>query len=82
MGPRPDAIFTWHATGIKTTEDVKKRELVVGANSSASGTMLYPLALNSIVGTTFKVVSGYSNTDARLAVERGKTEGAFSSLTT
>jgi tripartite-type tricarboxylate transporter receptor subunit TctC len=77
-----DAIFAWHTTGIKTIEDVKKTELVVGATSPASGTMLYPLVMNSIVGTRFKVISGYSNTDARLAVERGETQGAFSSLTT
>lgn len=38
--------------------------------------------MNSILGTRFKVIPGYKHTDTLLAVERGETNGAYSSLTT
>ena len=38
---------------------------------------LFPLALNAITGTKFRVVSGYVGTqETLLAIERGETEGA------
>ena len=77
-----DAIVVWHTTGVRTVEDAKKTEIVLGATGPASGTMLYPQVMNSVLGTRFKVISGYKHTDTLLAVERGETSGAYSSLTT
>jgi tripartite-type tricarboxylate transporter receptor subunit TctC len=77
-----DAIVAWHTLGVKTINDAKKKSIIIAATGPASGTMLYPLALNSIVGTKFKVVSGYKHSGMLLAVERGEAGGAFSSLTT
>jgi tripartite-type tricarboxylate transporter receptor subunit TctC len=42
----PNVINSWHTTGVKTIQDVMQRELVVGATGTASGSYLYPYALN------------------------------------
>src|SRR5213075_1613911 len=53
-----------------------QRELVVGATGIASGSYLYPHALNSLVGTKFKIVTGYpGGNDVNLALERGEVQG-------
>lgn len=77
-----DAIVVWHALGVRSIEGAKKTEVVLGATGPASGTMLYPLVMNALLGTRFKVISGYKHTDTLIAVERGETHGAYSSLTT
>jgi tripartite-type tricarboxylate transporter receptor subunit TctC len=72
----PNVINAWHTTGIKTIQDVMQRELVVGATGIASGSYLYPHALNQIVGTKFKIVTGYpGGNDVNLAMERGEVGG-------
>src|SRR5690349_16015259 len=72
----PNVINSWHTTGIKTIQDVMQRELVVGATGTASGSYLYPYALNQLVGTKFKIVTGYpGGNDINLAMERGEVGG-------
>jgi tripartite-type tricarboxylate transporter receptor subunit TctC len=49
---------------------------VVGATGIASGSFLYPHALNRLVGTKFKIVTGYpGGNDVNLAMERGEVGG-------
>ena len=72
----PNIINAWHTTGIHTIQDVMQRELVVGATGTASGSFLYPYALNQLVGTKFKIVTGYpGGNDVNLAMERGEVGG-------
>jgi len=72
----PNVINAWHTTGIRTIQDVMQRELVVGATGIASGSYLYPYALNQLVGTKFKIVTGYpGGNDINLAMERGEVGG-------
>jgi tripartite-type tricarboxylate transporter receptor subunit TctC len=72
----PNVINSWHTTGIRTIQDVMQRELVVGATGIASGSYLYPHALNQLVGTKFKIVTGYpGGNDVNLAMERGEVGG-------
>jgi tripartite-type tricarboxylate transporter receptor subunit TctC len=72
----PNVINSWHTTGIKTIQDVMQRELVVGATGIASGSYLYPYALNQLVGTKFKIVTGYpGGNDINLAMERREVGG-------
>lgn len=69
-------ITAWHTTGIKSVEDVKKRELVMGSTGVGSGTYVYTNALNHLTGTKFKMVMGYKGvTDIDLAMERGEVMG-------
>jgi len=72
----PNVINSWLTTGIRTIQDVMQRELVVGATGIASGSYLYPYALNQLVGTKFKIVTGYpGGNDINLAMERGEVGG-------
>jgi tripartite-type tricarboxylate transporter receptor subunit TctC len=69
-------VYVWSATGVKTIEDAMRRQVVMGATGVGSYTMIYPTIMNSVLGTKFKIVSGYqSTTDIGLALERGEIEG-------
>jgi tripartite-type tricarboxylate transporter receptor subunit TctC len=79
MSQDPDVVSVWHASGVRTIEDAKQRQVVMGANSGGTMT-LYPALLNATVGTRFKIVTGYPGSAAvYLAVEKGEVEGAGSS---
>jgi tripartite-type tricarboxylate transporter receptor subunit TctC len=69
-------VYVWSATGVKTIEDAMRRQVIMGATGVGSYTMIYPTIMNSVLGTKFKIVSGYqSTTDIGLALERGEIEG-------
>jgi tripartite-type tricarboxylate transporter receptor subunit TctC len=68
------------ASGIKSFEDVRKKEYSVGASGGGSTTVLYPVALNAYAGAQFKIVRGYKGTtEILLAMERGEVDitGAY-----
>ena len=72
----PNVITAWHATGVKTIQDVMTRELVVGAPGLASTSYIYPAAMNQLAGTKFKIVTGYpGGNDVNLAMEKGEVGG-------
>lgn len=63
----------WGASGVKTIDDVFKNEVTAGSTGAGSGTMLYPTITNNVVGTKFKIISGYRKaTEIDLAMERGE----------
>lgn len=77
---RLDAIdltmLAWATTGIKTIEDVKHKELIIGSTSIRGTVAMVPTALNRLIGTKFKLVQGYTGTrEQMLAVERGEVQG-------
>ena len=68
--------LVWHTVPVQTLQDVTKRETVVGATGPGSRTLTYPKALNELLGTKFKIVSGYpGGNEITLALERGEVEG-------
>ena len=72
----PNVINSWYTTGIRTVQDAMQRELVVGAPGAASTSYVYPAALNALVGTKFKIVTGYpGGNDVNLAMEKGEVGG-------
>lgn len=65
----------WAETGVRTLEDARARELSVGA-TGPNVTMQYPLAINELFGTKFKVILGYpGGNDIDLAMERREVDG-------
>jgi tripartite-type tricarboxylate transporter receptor subunit TctC len=77
-GRTPDNFIcaTWNKAPVKTIADVTRRGTVVGATGPGSRTLTYPRALNELIGTKFKVVSGYpGGNEITLALERGEVEG-------
>jgi len=80
-------VYVWKNADVKSLADAKQRPVSMGATGAGSYTSLYPNVLNNVLGTKFKVVSGYKSTnDIGLAMERGEVEGRagnnFNSLKT
>ena len=64
------------ASPFKTIEDAQQREMVVAASGSGADSVIFPYILNGVIGTRFKVVTGYpGNAEMLLAVERGEAHG-------
>ena len=67
--------MTWHTSPIKSIQQAKEREIVVSATGVTGNSATMPKMLNAMLGTKFKVVTGYNTPESRLAVERGEAEG-------
>lgn len=66
----------WHGLNIKSIDDFLSREIMFGGNAPESESGTYPKILNNVLGTKFKVTTGYpSGSDLMLAMERGETQG-------
>jgi tripartite-type tricarboxylate transporter receptor subunit TctC len=64
-------------SGIKSFDDARKREVIMGATGGrATGSYMIPTLLNSLAGTSFKIISGYAGAAGMtLAMEKGETHG-------
>ena len=68
--------LSWHTSPVKTAKDLFTTELVTGGAGVTDQSVMFPKALDHILGTKFKVITGYGGTaDTTLAVERGETAG-------
>jgi tripartite-type tricarboxylate transporter receptor subunit TctC len=75
IAPVVETMAVWHTTGVKNIEDVRKREVVAGASGRGAITYTYPAMLNELLGTKFKIVTGYTGgNQINLAMERGEVE--------
>jgi tripartite-type tricarboxylate transporter receptor subunit TctC len=69
-------VSIWHTAGVKTIDDAKHKEVIMGATGAAGTKAAYPQLLNNILGTKFKIVTGYEGGNTlRLAMERGEVQG-------
>jgi tripartite-type tricarboxylate transporter receptor subunit TctC len=63
-------------SGITTFDDMKTKEIVVGAAGVSSDDDQFPRVINAVFGTKMRVVSGYpGGNDVVLAIERGEVNG-------
>jgi tripartite-type tricarboxylate transporter receptor subunit TctC len=70
-----DVGYVLPKSGLKTFDDLRKREVIAGASGGGSTSVVYPLALNAYAGTKMKLVRGYEGTaEIQLALERGEAE--------
>ena len=75
IAPVVETMAVWHTTGIKTVDDLRKRETVAGASGRGAITFFYPVMMNEFFGTKFKIVTGYpGGNQINLAMERGEVE--------
>jgi tripartite-type tricarboxylate transporter receptor subunit TctC len=71
-----EVLHSWHASGVRSIEDAKRREVVVAGTGPTSSSVVMPRLMNELIGTKFKVVTGFAGpTSAQLALERGEVEG-------
>lgn len=65
--------------GIKTLDDVRKKQMTVSSTGHSSPTYILPTIMNSALGTRFKVITGYAGSAAgRFAMESGEVMGLTS----
>ncbi len=63
-------------TPFKTIDDVKRQQMVVAGTGAGSETDTWPIVLNDVLGTKFKLVTGYlGSQETILAIERGEAHG-------
>ena len=66
---------TWHTSPTKTLDDAMKRETIIAAAGAGSFSSMIPSALNSILGTKFKIIIYQEGLEPNIAMERGEVEG-------
>jgi len=77
-----NVFWGWHTNPVKTIEDARQREFVVGATGPGSPTTYYPRIMNELLGTKFKVVAGYpGSNELDFAIEKGEVGGRVVSWT-
>lgn len=80
LGVTHSILFAWHKTPFTTAQDLFQREMVVGGTGAASTTDIYPKVLNAVLGTKFKLITGYQGSkETLIAIERGEADGRFNS---
>ena len=52
-------VLSWHTRPFKSIDDVRKSEMVVAGTGSGADSVIFPYILNGVLGTKFKVVTGY-----------------------
>jgi tripartite-type tricarboxylate transporter receptor subunit TctC len=76
MSSEAGVVLAWHTTPFHTFEDLKKQDFLVGGTGPMIDTETTPRILNALLGTRFKVITGYKGTgDTSLAMERGELHG-------
>lgn len=72
-GGRNEAIFILSSAGISSVAELKKKEAILGGTGPGSSIVIFPTAMNAVLGTKFRIVMGYkSSTEVFLAMERGE----------
>jgi tripartite-type tricarboxylate transporter receptor subunit TctC len=76
MNYEPQMCIAREGSKIKNFNDVFEHEFVVGSVGAGAGEEIYPLAMNRLLGTKFRVINGYkSGNEILLAIERGEIDG-------
>lgn len=74
-------LYVWHTAGVKTVADARQKEVLMGGTGAGSYTVLWPILMNNLLGTKFKIVSGYKSTkEIHLAMQRGEVQGRAGNL--
>lgn len=72
-----DIHHTWHTTGVKSFDDLLKREVVFGGGGPTSSSIVEANAINKLMGGKLKILGGYKGTaETTLALERGEIDMA------
>ena len=73
--------YAWHATGIRTIEDMlRRKEFLIGLTAKGSAVYANGRALQKLFNAPIRQIAGYpGSNEQRIAVERGELEGACAS---
>jgi tripartite-type tricarboxylate transporter receptor subunit TctC len=68
--------ISWHTAPAQTIAQAKEREMIMASTGASGNSAMVPWALNSLAGTKFKVVPGYTaSANMALALEQGEVHG-------
>jgi hypothetical protein len=71
------------ASGIRTLDDARRQEVLMGSTGKSGQTYIIPMVLNHMLGTNFRPVLGYQGINfIHLAMERGELHGSAASWPT
>ena len=77
------AMYVFHTAPQQTLEDLRTKEMIVGAQAAGSTQYDYPMMGNALLGLKFKVITGYEATPKiNLAMERGEVHGTWANWST
>ena len=81
LGPMNSVVAIWTAgSKVRTIEDAQKQQVVMGSTGKSSETYITPTLMNNLLGTKFKVITGYAGTAAiHIAMERDEVGGVAAS---
>ena len=69
-------LAVWHTAGVKTIDDTKRKEVTIGATTTAGNNFVYPKLIKELVGAQLKIITGYpGGSPIDLAMERGEVQG-------
>lgn len=67
---------SWYTQPFKTIDDIRTHEMITPGTGAGADSEIIPVALNTLVGTKFKIIPGYPGiANAALAMERGEIQG-------
>ncbi len=73
IAPSVETMAVMKAAGVRSIEDARRKEVVAGAIGSAGITLMFPMMLNDLLGTKFKMVTGYTGSGPlNIAMESGE----------
>jgi len=76
MAELNSSIVVMSSSPIRTIEDARKQEVILGSSGKGSESYIYPQLCNALLGTKFKMVLGYDSTAVMtVAMERGEIAG-------
>ena len=75
IAPVIETMAIWHTAGVKSIEDARQKEVIAGATARGVIIYSYPALMNDLLGTKFKIVTGYTGgNEINIAMERGEVQ--------
>ena len=72
-----DVCSFWYTSGVHSFEDLKTKQVLVGASGTGSQGYDFPNAMNYTLHTQMKIITGYKGiADRILAMQQGELQGA------
>ena len=75
IAPQFNGCFVRKDSAAKTLQDVTRIETLISATGANSNSAVMANVYNLLIGTKFKVISGYSSRESLLAIERKEVDG-------
>lgn len=73
---RSGALWFWHTAGVKSLDDVKKREIPIATSGFDSSSSVLPRLVNKYLWTKLNIIYGYRGGGLmNLAIEKGEVMG-------